>query len=278
MGAFQVKFIVELEKKNTWPTAFLKRAKQSKDLIINYHKEEKRIDHLCENDIGLRCRPPLNEYEHEYKILIHELDKILNGCNIIGYHCTRLISSEIISIKRDGMKTLSPELIQKRFISAYKQEQLSKKDFESLTNSPIVKKHLCNKYCTRTGMIWFCANRSTLKKCNLVYRLFKYWGGEAVYNGHENDPIISNTLKSIGVPCIIKCSVPISEVDKYPPDFCKRFLSYFISNDIEYPEPPASFDMYTERDLKSIEVLEIIEKSNPVFRDLTDYMNWSEDY
>ncbi|MCD4782881.1 MAG: hypothetical protein K8T10_03510 [Candidatus Eremiobacteraeota bacterium] len=111
-----------------------------------------------------------------------------------------------------------------------------------------------------------------------MYRLFKYWGGEAVYGGHENDPIISNTLKLIGSPCIIKCSVPISEVDKNPPDFCKRFLSYFISNDIEYPEPPASFDMYTERDLKSIEVLEIIEKSNPVFRDLTDHMNWPEDY
>ncbi|SEP47298.1 hypothetical protein SAMN04490178_1441 [Propionispora vibrioides] len=270
------KLDVEIEKIDTWPTDFLEVATQNKKLILFYHQESKRIDYLCREDVVLRTRPPVNKYKNGYDTLVQSLNEVLNKYNIIGYHCTRLTPTEISAIYREGMKVLSPDLIRSRLNSAREHGHLSQTEFEYLANSPKIKANLHNLHGTRTGNLWFCPNRSTLKECSAVYRLFRSWGGEAMYCGHENDGHILGTLRTIGVPCIVKCSIPISDADQYPPNYVERFLSYFISKDIEYPEPSAGFDMYIKRDLKVSEVLKVIDLFNPTFEALTDCKAWHE--
>jgi hypothetical protein len=260
---------VEIEKIDTWPSDLLKLATQNKNIIISYQLESKRIDYRCRQDVVVRSRPPVNEYKIGYDNLVRTAHEILNKHNIIGYHCTRLTLSEINTIHLEGMKVLSSELIRSRLTFAHTQGYLSQAEFEYLTN-------LCNLHGTRTDKLWFCPNRSTLKDCSAVYRLFRSWGGEAMYCGHENDDRISATLRSIGIPCIVKCSLPILDVDRYPPDYAARFLSFFISGEVEYPEPPVGFDMCIERDLKASEVLDIIDMHNSAFEALTDYRNWNK--
>jgi hypothetical protein len=51
-------------------------------------------------------------------------------------------------------------------------------------------------------------------------------------------------------------------------------ISFMISSDIEYPEPPYAFDMCVKRDLVATEVKDIIKISDPRFEDLTGHSNW----
>jgi len=266
---------VEIEDITSWPRDFFEIAIEKKNLLVSYHREAKHIDALCREDVVLRCKPPKNIHEDEYENLVRRLEDILNLHNIVSYHCTRLTEYEISEIRRGGMKVLSPELVQKRLINARDQNHLSREEYDYFVSSSQVQSNLSHER-SRTGMSWLCPNRSTLKECSGVYRLFRSWGGEALYWGHEKDDQISVTLRRIGIPCIVKCSLPFRDAEPYHPSYAKRFLSYLISGEVEYPDPPAEFDMRIRRDLIASEVLEIIDIFNPKFGEFTDYKSWDE--
>lgn len=267
---------VEIENITSWPKDFYEIASDHKEFLYSYHREEKRIDSLCRDDVLLRARPPINVYANKYKSLVDQLDTILNSHKIVGYHCTRLTKHEIDNIKKEGMKILSEQLIQQRLANAFSQNHLSRQEYEYLTKSSSVVSNLNNKCGDRTGMIWFCPNRSTLKNNGAVHRLFRSWGGEALYRGHEEDNQISNTLRKTGVPCIVKCQIPFKDAKHFHSSFAERFLSHMISKLISYPEPSSFFDMLLNRDLLKNDVLEIIEITNPAFEILTEYTSWDE--
>lgn len=195
----------------------------------------------------------------------------------MGYHCTRLTDHEIQNIKSSGLKILTPDLIELRLRTVLEHGILSAEAHEYISNSPMLKSSTSGEYGKRTGMIWFCPNQETLSEIHAVYRLFRSWGGEALYNGHEEDEKISPHLRSIGVPCIAKGGMPFSEVESFSSSYAKRFISRFISDEVEYPEPPYSFDMYIKRDLTPAEILEVIKISDPQFEQLTEYKNWPEE-
>jgi hypothetical protein len=69
----------------------------------------------------------------------------------------------------------------------------------------------------RTGRIWFIFTTSLLKDEFGVRDLFRFWGGEALYNLHDRDPEIGPILASIGEPTIVEACVPI--VDMGPSAF-----------------------------------------------------------
>jgi hypothetical protein len=127
-------------------------------------------------------------------------------------------------------------------------------------------------------MIWFCPNRSTLQQASGVYRLFRSWGGEVLYAGHEDDGNIAHILSGIGLPCIVKCAVPFSQAEQYHVNFSERFIAQFISDAIAYPEPSARFDLHTKRDLDPTGVMDIIGFTDPRFPELTGYADWHARY
>ena len=273
-----MKLAVEIEDIESWPKEFRKEAVKNKSLLISYHKEYSRISRLCEDDIISRVHPPHNEHETEYRALADSLESILLKHNIVGYHCTRLTAREMTSITEGGLKILTQELVQRRLDDALNDGHLSKKHISDLRNNEILKENLDNKHGGRTGMIWFCPNRSSLKEYSGVYRLFRSWGGEAVYRGHENDDPLSQAIRQVGTPCIVKCALPFYDTEHFCPNYAERFLSYLVSDTVEYPEPPVGFDMYAKRDLISTEVLEIFDISHSEFERLIDYKRWKNDY
>ncbi|MEJ0084997.1 MAG: hypothetical protein WDO72_04915 [Pseudomonadota bacterium] len=269
---------VELEAVDTWPPEFLQAAVQNRELILSFQRERQRIDRLGWDDIRVRINPPENRYEDEYKALVDRLDGSLVRHRIVGYHCTRLTPGEIRSIKANGLRLLSTDLVRQRLDSCVADGHMTSAQCEYLVGSQIMRESLGNLHGNRTGMIWFCPNRSTLQESSGVYRLFRSWGGEAVYLGHEEDEKIAAVLAGIGTPCIVKCAIPFPCDDPYYPQFAARFFSQFISNDFEYPEPSPGFDLCTERDLLGSEVLEVIEFSDPRFESLTACSTWPAPY
>ena len=272
------KLSIEIEEIKTWPKEFLKIAAQNKPSITAYHKFKKDIEFRSIEDVALRYNTPPNPYRTKYKEIVCCLEELLKPHNIVGYHCTKLTNYEIEDIKRNGINILSRELVQRRLVSAYEQGYLLKHEFDYLTNSPEINIILHNKNGVRTGMIYFSANRSTLKNdINGLYRFFHFWGGESIYWRHQEDEKIIDTLKRIGTPCIVKCSIPVGDVNYYG-SFAERFLSNLITGEVEHPEPPAVFEMDIKRNLEASEIIEVIELQNLKFNELTDYDNWDEYY
>jgi hypothetical protein len=271
---------LELEDMDTWSLEFTEAVRHNRQLIISYQTERSRIERLNWDDLKIRFNPPKNPYKDEYLQLVTSLDEFLKGCSIVGYHCTRLLPEEIKIIKENGLILLSKELIQSKFNLALSSGYISTKQYETLIKSKNIKESLDNQHGHRTGMIWFCPNRSTLKDASDVYRLFRSWGGEAVYNGHEDEDGVDDIpiLRSIGIPSIVKCAIPIINANQYHSSYGERFLSYYISDAIETLEPTAGFDMNIERNLFPNEVLEIIQFDNPVFLELTNFLSWREQY
>lgn len=270
--------VVEIEDIDSWPKEFEQKALRNKKLLISYHRECRRISKLCIEDVKLRINPPYNKYEFDYNNLLAYLDNILLKHNLLGYHCTRLTSRETSEIKNHGLQILSEKLVIKRLMNAFNDGYLSEIEYNYLKDSKHLKHTINDESGNRTGMIWFCPNRSTLKDSSAIYRLLRNWGGEAVYWGHEKDHNISQTIKNIGLPCIIKCSLPISETEFFHHNYSARFLSYLASDNIEYPEPPASFDLNIKRDLLPNEVLNIIDIRQHEFIDLIDYNKWKDKF
>lgn len=263
---------IELEDTQTWPKELSTLVFENKTLVISYHSERESIFLETKDDPVLRTYPPDNSYEDKYKDIVAQLTRILMQHNIIGYHCTRLTSDETKEIAESGMQILSCDLITKRLSYACQEKILSESDCKTL-----LKNALDNNWKHRAGMIWFCPNRSTLKEEYSVFRLFRSWSGEAVYCGYEEDENIGIKLRSIGMPCIIKCTIPLSSLPDCS-DIAERFLSFFVSDEIEYPEPTAGFDMPITRNLLNTEVLEIINIHNNSFEELTNYKNWDQHY
>lgn len=269
--------VVEIEDYDSWPYDFRQKILRYKDLFLSYHRERKRIDALCEDDVIMRCRPPANVYEEDYKQLVADLDDILSTHSIIGYHCTRLTPFEITSIKDNGLRALRSSLIQERINQAFKDKWLTQDEYDRLLMSPIIRYNLDNKNGHRTGKIWLCPNRSTLRDFGAVHRLFRSWGGEAIFKG-QADSMIMDTLCKTGLPCIVKCNLPFPDINSLHFSHAERFVSKFVSTSIEYPHPSPAFDMSIGRDLKTDEVLDIIVISNPAFAKLTEYETWTEHY
>lgn len=265
---------VEIEDRQSWPPGFMKEVEQNRSLILSYQRERSRIDRLGYDDVLVRINRPENKYTDKFFDLVERLESLLIPHRLVAYHCTRLTPEEIQGVKKVGLRLLSPALVKEKLDACYSGGYISRKDFEYLERSKSVADNLNDVHASRSNMIWFCPNRSTLKESSGVYRHFRSWGGEAIYCGHEEDNDIAHVLSSVGVACIVKCAIPFKRLEQFYANFAERFMSQYISDEMDYPEPSAEFDLLTRQDLMTSDVLEVIEHPDPRFEALTNYASW----
>jgi predicted nucleic acid-binding protein len=266
--------IIDIENINSWPKDFLDLLRKNKDMVVNYHQRREEIELICQEDVMARMCPPINEHVAAYKQLAQQLENILGAVKFMVFHCTRLTEHEAQNIKNNGLMILTSELVHTRIEQAFEQGLLSLDEKEYLISSEQIAGNLNNKWGERTGMLWFCSTKSILLDGCGLHRLFRSWGGEAIYAGHEEDPKISDRLRQIGRPCIVRCSVPFSNTNHFCVNFSEYLISFFVSEEIEYPEPSHEFDVHIERNLAAHEIIEIISIEDTGFELLTDHKNW----
>jgi hypothetical protein len=134
-----------------------------------------------------------------------------------------------------------------------------------LSSSDCIKGKLSNEWGHRTGLLFFCSAKSILLDEGGLHRLFRFWGGEATYAGHEEDGKISARLGQIGKPCIVQCSVPFRDTNRSQSNLSEYLIAFFISSDIQYSEPGYTFDVSVKRILRASEILTIIPIDEPGF-------------
>jgi len=240
-----------LEDKETWPAGVLKFLADKYKLFKNWELENY-------NSVS----------PEEYDQAIYQLRDVLRTDFVLrGYHCTRLTDSEIRDIRANGLQLPNKELLHKR-IDSIKQE--------GLINSQCadhLKKNNQADDPYRAGRIWFCFFPPYRAGQGGIERLFRSWGGEALYNSHEDDPVYGPILKSIGTPCIIKANVPIISLprdDGLDLKVVRRYLVNRGRNKIKVPD----YESRAIQPIPSKNISRIIKFSDSNFIKLTQCDTW----
>ncbi len=134
-------------------------------------------------------------------------EEALRAYALRGWHCTRLMDHEIAAIERDGLVPQTAESLRQRVHAAVEQGCLPR----SIAHA-ILSRHLADEPW-RTGTLWFTFTPPASTHA-LVYRLFRFWGGESAY-GPLEETGEAEPLQTIGTPCVVEASVPLAWLTSY---------------------------------------------------------------
>ena len=188
-----------LNDEPTWPKELVRYLEQNHDLFLGWE--------LCSangNTSGDARAAAL-----KYDDAIYGLRAVLDPYVLRGYHCTRLTYSEIGHIVANGMQLPNFSVLSDRIQKAHEAGLIDRQAADRLRAENLASKG------SRAGMIGFCFYPPHFAGQGAVERLFRSWGGEALYCLHERDPITGPVLKSLGVPCLVEADVPIATLAKH---------------------------------------------------------------
>jgi hypothetical protein len=125
-------------------------------------------------------------------------------------------------------------------------------------------------------LVWLTPNRSALRDDGAVHRLLRSWGGEALYNGFEDDPVLAPVLRKLRQPMLIKCAIdlPTESGDGW---HAAQLLSQAVANEVHHPEPTPYFDLGLPRGVRPDEIVDVIAFGSEEFERLTGASEWPAD-
>lgn len=209
--------IMQLHDEQTWPIE-----------VIDY------LDHHHDLFLGWELGRPGRASGTEYDKAIYGLRAVLRvytDCALHGYHCTRLTRDEIQYILSNGMQMPNPAMLNTRIDAIERAGMINTKAALYLRS----KNQGHASY--RVGMLWFCFFQPYIVGQSGIERFFRSWGGEALYNGHERDPLSGPILKRIGVPCIVEAYVPIASLAEHGGLDFKMIRRYLVNRGLDTCEP-----------------------------------------
>jgi hypothetical protein len=196
---------------STWPPEvrrYLDRRKA--DLIAHRGFDRKEHEAYFEgNRTGKRYQRRPNPYTETRRETEAEVERLLQTEVLRGWHCTRLTDPEIDHVVSHGMGLPGPEMLGDRIWALVKSKVIDRKTADKL----IAENEAEDEH--RQGMIWFCFFPPAAAGQHGIERFFRCWGGEALYNSHEVDPVMAPILGCIGQACVIEADVPVHSLAPY---------------------------------------------------------------
>jgi len=261
---------VWIDDETTWPSRMLDLLDGGFEQMAVYEAERQMIDKLCRENALLRIRSPRPAGTESRLMLLAALNRELRDCRICGYHCTRLHEAEIVSIRREGLRPLSTKLARQRIERMVRLGVLPQHLAQRLLSKNAVDDHAG----ARCGMVWLVFTRNLLKDEGGVERLFRSWGGEALYYYYEQDATIGPALRSIGMPAIIEAAVPALSVDSFV-SVGERFLNAYLARRRISLEHGSAMEGHVQAAIPGRDILRIITIEDPAFEALTCCESWS---
>jgi hypothetical protein len=159
-----------------------------------------------------------DEAERQFELVLR------SSCTLTsGYHCTRLTDTEISHIEKKGMQPPNRQILAARIEALVQAGSL----FPEIA-SMLVQTNQAND-SNRAGKIWFCFFPPARAGQRGIERFFRRWGGEALYNSHEDDPVSGQALRNIGTPCVVEADVPMGSLSKSYAPGSKMIKRYFFA-------------------------------------------------
>lgn len=198
---------------------------------------------------------------------IDGLQDVLKNYSLIGWHCTRLTEDEIAAIVARGMAPPDTRMLTARIDALVKAGSLAPDIAAKLRGKN--QAHETN----RAGRIWFCFFPPHIAGESGIERFFRSWGGEALYNFHEDDPQTGPILAGIGIPCLIEVEVPIASLPDAAGLALKIYPRFLVSRG-HRSKRPLDHEDRAIRGLPRENIRSIIRFPEPDFIRLTKCDEW----
>ncbi len=243
----QAQLLLDLENLAAWPDELQAYLDRHYDLLLGW--EAGKVSGL------------------DYDRVICGLQYALEPYGVVGWHCTRLTELECAKILSSGMQLPDRSILCHRLDTLLRSGLLTK----ALTERLKAENQADDEH--RAGMIWFCLYPPYLAGKGGIERFFRSWGGEALYNSHEDDPETGVTISDIGRPCLVEASVPIASMGSSISFTFKIARRYLISRGFETREP-LDHDAWSKLVLPAANIRRIIKYPEPDFLSLTGCATW----
>jgi hypothetical protein len=258
---------IVLDSIETWPKELQKFLNSLESEIRKYREVELNIDKEAKLNVLLRVNRRRNDYDEYWKYAVSEVKNFIKNKMIVGFHCSRLTEGEIFDVEKNGLRPLSFQFAVNRINTLLEHKFISPN---------VAKRLLGNNKCkeeNRNENVCFFHCLSTLKDESGLHRLFRAWGGEAIYSSHEFNSDIFHELTLVGTPSIVVASLYPDEVGLFN-DIEQRIIDVWIDRIID-EDCRHDCDTIVRRQVK---VLQIIKKEDAAFEELTNYSNWNFEY
>lgn len=244
--------VLNIDDTDTWPDELNHFLSENEDLII-----------------GWECDAPKTTSAIQFDQMIYSMRKILKKYSLLGYHCTKLTDSEITHIQAHGMSLQDKGSLCVRIDELLTQELITNAVAERLRN----ENQADEEY--RKNMLWFCFYPLYLAEQDGIERFFRSWGGEALYNSHENDLETGKILLTIGTPCIIEAIVSMQNIDDcFLPE--QHIYRVYLKGKGHSITEPTGYEAFSIANLAPECILRIIKYPEKRFIELTKYNEWDE--
>lgn len=209
---------VNLSSIETWPTAVLRYLDSEREVLLEHARMEKeRMEiHLNSKPYRSLIEIPGSTFHREWERAALAVLDLLSSIDLTGWHCTRLTDCEVEDIQANGISLPSRGFLQDRIRRLSDRGLIDDRVAERL----IVENQADDT--NRKDRLWFCFFSPCLAGQHGIERFFRRWGGEALYNSHEQDADTGEILKTIGEPYLIQVNVPISGLN----------FGYYLGNKI----------------------------------------------
>jgi hypothetical protein len=261
--------IIDAYNETSWPVELRELLAANAEHIRNYYAERNRISRAAETDVILRVNPPANPCQEAWDNVLAQASRIVGSCEILGYHATRLTDDEAADVATNGIRVLSTVLFEERVGRALAARLLTADDAAGLRGRNQVSDD------NRSGMCWFVFTRTPLSDESGIERLFRSWGGEALYNSHEDDELTGPLLRQIGSPRIIVAEIPAAGIQCFM-DVGQRLINIWCAKHGirtgHYPD----FEGYVRGDIPGRSIVRVIHHTDAEFVELTKHTDWDE--
>jgi hypothetical protein len=203
----------------------------------------------------------------EYDRAVYGLQDVLRQYELVGWHCTRLTEAEIAAIESGGMQLPDSAMLDRRL------ETLCGDGLISPASAQRLKAKNQAHEPSRAGMVWFCFFPPRLAGEWGIGSFFRNWGGEALYNSHEDDAETGAVIRAIGTPCLVEAFVPIASLEVYGGLYSKVVRRFLISRG-HLTREPVDHEDRVKCPLPATNIRRIIVFPTPDFVALTGCDEW----
>ena len=191
---------------STYDVTLVDALREHAELIRAFHETKNRL--FLDYDHGPnrgRLEPrPINRHAEDYGMLEKDIAECLRDRTIRAFHYSRLISSEVGTLRREGIHLSTHATFYERLAARAAEGLLTSAEVETIhAASPI---H--NQRELRTGRFYMTSH--PIPPADMaVSSLLGHWGGEVAYMWLRDPPLVAK-LQVMGRPRIIEIALPMA--------------------------------------------------------------------
>jgi hypothetical protein len=258
---------IDAEAERTWPQELQNALTQLEPQIAAYHVLRAQIDRAAVDDVMLRINRPENPNQDAWTELVELADSLVMGGHLLGFHATRLTDAEQADIRNKGLRVLSEQMLFERMAAVEAAGSVLTGQLKRLQ-----ARHQASDD-NRKGMLWFSFTRAPLRDESSVERLFRSWGGEALYNSHEDDSVTGPVLAVIGQPCVIIAAVQCDGLETFT-SIGERLVNIWCDARGIATGHRSGFEGYTRADIPAADIVDVVPLGDAKFETLTGHSGW----